>query len=177
LVESVDLYPTLCALCDVPLPPDRDGASLFPLIAGEAPGKEAVFCEWDWTQPPGKISAIRTHDFRLVFYAGDDEGELYDHCSDPGETRNLWADPAYLTDRVRLTERLLRFTLGYRVMTETARDRWLGQLKRHSPTDLLHKHRRYWSRLQETYTEPTTWPPHGVEERQDERRSGPAYCG
>jgi arylsulfatase A-like enzyme len=158
LVESIDLYPTLCDLCDVPLPPGRDGVSLLPVAAGESSGREAVFCEWDWMRPPGKISAIRTRDFRLVFYEGDAEGELYDHRTDPGETRNLWDNPAYLQERVRLTDRLLRFTLGYAAKTDMARDRRLGQLKRYSPTDLLHKHRRYWSRLQESYTEPTTWP-------------------
>ncbi len=40
IVETIDLYPTLCELCGLPRPEQLDGASLGPLLADpEAPGR------------------------------------------------------------------------------------------------------------------------------------------
>jgi len=41
---------------------------------------------------------IRSKDWKLVHYLGNDDGELYDLNNDPREHVNLWSDPAY-TDR------------------------------------------------------------------------------
>ena len=161
LVESVDLYPTLCELCGVPLPEGREGRSVAPVALGEAPGKEATFAEWDWWRLHRKVAAIRTRDYRLVFYGGKEGGELYDQRRDPGEVDNLWDDPTHLPVRAELTERLLEFTQGYRTETDFARDQRLGREQANSATKLIHKHRRYWSRLQEAYQEPAVWPPAG----------------
>jgi arylsulfatase A-like enzyme len=159
IVESVDWYPTICGLCDVPVPEGREGVDLVPIAAGQVPGKEAAFSEWHWMNPRGKISAVRTDNFRLVFYEGTEEGELYDRRNDPGETRNLWDDPDYAPQKTHLLERLFRFTLGYATKTSLARDRKLGHQKRYSPTTLLHKRRRYWSGLLDAYESETVWPP------------------
>ncbi len=159
LIEAVDWYPTLCELCEIPQPDERDGVSLLPVMRGASPGKDAVFCEWDWLNPGGKISAIRTHDYRLVYYAGINDGELYDHRTDPGEMRNCWRNPDYLAVKTELLERLLSFTLGYRAETDMARDQKIGQAERYAPTPLLHKHRRYWHDLLAAYHQETDWPP------------------
>jgi arylsulfatase A-like enzyme len=159
LVESVDLYPTLCELCDVPMPDGREGRSLAGLARGESIDRTAAYTEWDWWRLGRKVSAIRTADFRLVFYGGEEGGELYDHRSDPGEVRNLWADDAYRATRLELTEELLAFTQRYAVKTDFAQDRRLSQEQRYSATKLMHKSKRYWSRLTGAYEEPTTWPP------------------
>ena len=50
LVESVDLYPTLCGLMDLDVPEGIEGRSLVPVIEGEEPGKDAAICEWSWTR-------------------------------------------------------------------------------------------------------------------------------
>jgi arylsulfatase A-like enzyme len=161
LVESVDLYPTLCELCDIPLPEGREGRSLTPVGEGQKIDRTAAFTEWDWWRLNRKVSAIRTSDYRLVFYGGEEGGELYDHRTDPGEIRNLWDDEDYKSVRMELVERLLTFTQGYGVKTDFSQDRRLGQEQRYSATKLMHKQRRYWSRLQASHTEPTSWPPEG----------------
>jgi hypothetical protein len=117
IVESVDWYPTLCNLCDIPIPDCRDGCDLVTVVNGVVDGKDAAFCEWDWANPASKVSAIRTRDFRLVFYGGSDEGELYGHRSDPGEIVNVWGDPDYGDVRFELLAKLMRFTLEYRTDT------------------------------------------------------------
>lgn len=90
LVELVDLYPTLCELCRLPLPGYLEGTSLVPLLAApDRPWKTAVFsCLIDYTT----VSA-RTDRYRLIERASG-PAELYDHADDPAENRNLAADPA-----------------------------------------------------------------------------------
>ncbi|MFW5788086.1 MAG: sulfatase, partial [Halanaerobiales bacterium] len=157
IVESVDLYSTLCQLCDIPVPEGREGISLIPIIRGEKEGKKKAFCEWDWSQ--GRISAIRTPDFRLVYYKDLKEGELYDHRKDPGETKNLWNHPDYREKRLELTEELLDFTLEHMVKTDMERDRRLAKKDKYSPVKLLHKQGRYWSDLKNAYEKNVEWPP------------------
>lgn len=38
---------------------------------------------------------VRTNEYKLVVFHGEDRGELYDLRQDPGEHENKWADPAY----------------------------------------------------------------------------------
>ncbi len=102
LVELVDLFPTLCELCDVPVPQDLEGASLIPLLADpQAPGKTAVFSQYlregIWVGPDGLEymgRAIRTESHRYVEWHQRETGEragveLYDLRLDPLENENV----------------------------------------------------------------------------------------
>ncbi|MFH1928293.1 MAG: sulfatase-like hydrolase/transferase [Chloroflexota bacterium] len=155
IVELVDCYTTLCALCDVPEPEGREGIDLVPVAMGEKPGKEAAFCELG--PSTSKSSAIRTRDLRLVYYSGMNEGELYDHRTDPGETKNLWNDPAYTETRLHLLERLMSFSLQYSVESGGKDELPKFQQWKYSPTELLRW--RYWSVLKEAYGCENEWPP------------------
>lgn len=159
IVESVDLYPTLCELCQIPTPAGRDGISLVPVMEGNAPGKDAAYCEWDCFSNRKKICAVRTKDFRLVFYGKNMIGELYDRRTDPGEIHNLWNDPAYAEVQKELTENLFDFVMDYEAETDVAFDIARAKKKPYCFTKLLHKNRRYYSQLMKTYHEETTWPP------------------
>lgn len=163
LIEAVDLFPTLSDLCRVPLPEICEGESVAPVATGQAPGKDAAFCEWDCPDLNRRVGAIRTRRYRLVFYGGPEGGELYDHQSDPGETRNVYNDPDYAATRQNLTDRLLAFTMGYATRLSIADDRKKREEHRYAPTPLLHKHKRYWSDLRRVYHEDTAWPPPGAE--------------
>jgi arylsulfatase A-like enzyme len=159
LVESVDLYPTLCELCDVPMPEGRDGASVAPVALGESDGKEAVYCEWDWGVAGGKFSAIRTKEHRLVFYGRGNGGELYDRRTDPGEINNLWDDAGHVDIKVDLLDRLLSFTLDYQAESTPQDDRNSNYLHRFSPVMQLHKKQSGWSILKDAYDRKAEWPP------------------
>jgi len=95
LVELVDLFPTLAELCGVPKPSGLAGLSLRPLLDNpDAPRSRPAFTQVN----RGKNlmgRSVRTESWR---YTEWDEGragtELYDHDADPGEMRNLAADPA-----------------------------------------------------------------------------------
>ncbi len=157
LVESVDLYPTLCNLCKIPVPQGRDGADVVGIYQGNE-SKDAVYCEWqNFDEKPIKISSVRTEQYRLVFYAGVNEGELYDREKDPGELNNLWNDPAYMQIRFELFQKLMSFTLNYKTETDVNSDRYLDAVTRNSPSQLLHKNGVYWSDLEKVYYSQPEW--------------------
>ena len=41
------------------------------------------------------MTMVRSRDFKLVHFLGDDRGQLFDLGNDPQELFNLWDDPAY----------------------------------------------------------------------------------
>jgi iduronate 2-sulfatase len=94
LVESVDLYPTLCELAELEVPRKLDGTSFAKVLNDPgAATKDAVLHAYPRGKRIGR--AVRTKRYRLVEWkeAGADlntaEYELYDYESDPGEMKNL----------------------------------------------------------------------------------------
>jgi len=106
LVEFVDIYPTLCQLCRLPVPGDLEGLSMKPLLKDpNRSWKTAAFSEFlregIWVGPDGKEYigyAIRTDRYRYVEWLERDSRklvgvELYDHQSDDQENENLASHP------------------------------------------------------------------------------------
>jgi iduronate 2-sulfatase len=94
LVESVDLYPTLCALAGLPMPEHLDGADAGAVLRDPAaPTKDAILHVFPRGERLGR--AVRTARYRLVEWKppGADASqavfELYDYQADPQETKNL----------------------------------------------------------------------------------------
>ncbi len=82
VVETVDVFPTLCELTGLPEPEFSNGVSLSPQLADPAaPGHTA----FGYT---GKATTLRTATHRLILHK-DGFMELYDHQSQEKETRNL----------------------------------------------------------------------------------------
>lgn len=87
VVESVDIFPTLCELSALPLPQGLVGTSLLPLlrepnpVSNSAPTATAV----SYT---ARANTIRTERYRLIEHQ-DGHLELYDHSSPEGETKNI----------------------------------------------------------------------------------------
>ncbi len=106
LVETVDIYPTLCELAGFPAPLGLDGASFVPALKSPtASTKEAVFHAYPRNQLLGR--AVRTARYRLVEWkkigapADTAVCELYDYVSDPEETKNLAADKPDVVQQLR----------------------------------------------------------------------------
>ncbi len=99
LVETVDIYPTLCELADLPIPVGLDGRSFAATLRDvTSPTKDHAIHVYPRTAPgTGAVlgRAIRTDRYRLVEWKkigapGDTADlELYDYASDPLETKNL----------------------------------------------------------------------------------------
>jgi iduronate 2-sulfatase len=97
LVESVDVYPTLCELAGLPAPENVDGKSFAHLLKDPAAAtKESIIHVYPRGPRIGR--AIRTARHRLVEWkqpgepAEKAELELYDYQTDPAETKNLAAE-------------------------------------------------------------------------------------
>ncbi len=83
-VSLLDIYPTLSALCGLPVKPELAGKSLVPLLKQPA-------AAWDrpvvTTYGRGN-HAVRSERWRYIRYCDGSE-ELYDHENDPMEWTNL----------------------------------------------------------------------------------------
>lgn len=95
VVESIDLFPTLCGLTGIKTPDFLQGSSLEPQLRDpKAPGRVAV------SYAPG-AETLRTERYRLIRHATKNEAsffELYDHQSGDGETRNIAGENAALVE-------------------------------------------------------------------------------
>ena len=94
LVETVDIYPTLCDLAKIAPPKALDGISFTStLVDPQAKGRDSVIHVYP--RGPRLGRAIRTETHRLVEWkpvgapASQAVYELYDYKNDPQETRNV----------------------------------------------------------------------------------------
>lgn len=100
-VELIDLAPTILEMVDIEPPASFVGKSLVDLLAGrpfEHKDKPA-FCENVITVRDPKLTnnkeivvrqlAMRTRDWKCIYYPRVDAGELYDLVRDPKETRTV----------------------------------------------------------------------------------------
>ena len=113
MVEGVDVMPTVLAECGIDCPPGVQGQRIF--VEAGIRGRESVLvqerCAPDLAArglDPDSVNqyGLRTERWKLVQYVGQPFGELYDLENDPGEFRNVWADPCYAGPR-RAMEHLL----------------------------------------------------------------------
>jgi arylsulfatase A-like enzyme len=121
LIEQIDLLPTILDLCGLPTPSNVQGRSFVPLMTGGGGSyvpRDMVFAENVIPSVVGTLASVgtpsyhpytpgmgvdgilhpdakmaRTARWKLNYYPTCD-GELYDLLNDPGETQNLWSDPA-----------------------------------------------------------------------------------
>ena len=119
IVESVDIYPTLCDLAGLPQPECLSGNTFAQhLTQPDAPGKSHAFSQFlrygIWHAPDGEETmgyTIRTQDWRYVewFHSHSDQciaKELYDITSQGLEQQNLAGQTAYANKELELATEL-----------------------------------------------------------------------
>ncbi|MBZ2186105.1 MAG: sulfatase [Bryobacter sp.] len=102
LVESVDLYPTLCELAGLPAPAHLEGQSFAPLLrTPKRRWKRAAFTQFRTDGAWG--TGVRAPNWHYIEWRSPDgktvEEELYDSRRDPRQFHNVVADPAYANQR------------------------------------------------------------------------------
>ena len=100
LVELVDIFPTLCDTCQIPILPELEGLSMLPVIEQPTrPWKTAAFSQRNHG------STIRTDRYRYTEF--QKQRELYDYSLDPHSDHNIAHLPenaelvAYLRERLQ----------------------------------------------------------------------------
>jgi len=105
-VTLTDLYPTLCELAGLPVPPQCDGLSLLPQLRDpDAPRTRVALTSYVFRGDSGPSHAAADSRHRLIRYADGFE-ELYDLAEDPHEFTNRATDPALAGVKARLSEAL-----------------------------------------------------------------------
>lgn len=85
MVETLDIFPTLCDLAGLKVPAGIQGVSLRPILeTPNAAGHAAI-------SYAGKARTVRTENYRLIAHR-DGQMELYNHGSPEKETRNVAAE-------------------------------------------------------------------------------------
>lgn len=115
-VSTLDLVPTLIEAAGLAPAEGLRGCSLLPwLRGGSAPvGREAIVSYWQGSEiyfTPARL--VRTRRYAYIHYREDQAEELFDLETDPGQTRNLAADPAHagvLAEHRRLLNEHVRRT-------------------------------------------------------------------
>ena len=106
LVSLMDLGPTILVAAGIEAPSYLEGRSLMPYLEGTdasvAP-REWVFCEDNYQV------MMRGERYKLVYYIGQEAGELYDLERDPHELWNLWDSSEYMELKDQLLAYLLRW--------------------------------------------------------------------
>jgi choline-sulfatase len=92
LVTGLDIMPTLCDYAGIKPPKNMRGKSLKPLLEG----KSVSWHEYIVTEmPSNRARMVRSQRYKYANYFEDPVEMLFDMVNDPGETRNLSADPAH----------------------------------------------------------------------------------
>ena len=134
--EAVDIAPTALDWLGLEVPPAYDGRSLRPFLEGERPKAWRAETHWEFdfrdlvhgvaeaalrmTSDECCLNVIRGPRYKHVHFAALPP-LLFDLEEDPGETRNLAADPAHQAIRLEMTQKLLSWRMIHdeRTLTNT----------------------------------------------------------
>jgi len=113
IVINCDWAPTLLDCAGVAVPPEMQGRSLRPLLAGQTPAdwrKSMYYHYYEFPQPHHVYPhyGVRTQRHKLIHFYTLNEWELFDLEKDPNEMRSVYDDPAYATVREELKAELQR---------------------------------------------------------------------
>lgn len=112
-VMQMDIFPTLCALADVPTPLSVEGRSMAAAAhqSGQAPFRDTVYSLYKDTQRMVKDEAWKYIRYRKSSHSGEgtDEIQLFFVKDDPWETTNLAHDPQYSVKVKEMQQKLERW--------------------------------------------------------------------
>ena len=109
VVESIDLYPTLAAVCGLPASTGTEGRDLSPLLKDpETAWDHPAFTIWSEDGKTATGVSVRTEKWRYIEYPGEG-AVLLDPAADPDEMHNLAKDPAQAAVVAELSAKIAGF--------------------------------------------------------------------
>ena len=99
LIQNIDYAPTFLDAAGVGIPATMQGKSLVPVLKGETPGdwRKAIyyFYSGEGTHRVAAHDGVRGERYKLMYFPGTKEWNLFDLEKDPDEMTSLHADPAH----------------------------------------------------------------------------------
>jgi arylsulfatase A-like enzyme len=114
IVQSIDIYPTLVALCGLPRPAGLQGASLTPLLDDpQSRWDRPAYSVWSEDGRQLTAAAVRTERWRYAEFDGGAGGAmLLDPQADPDEIENLAELPQHRAVRAELSALVRAYSAG-----------------------------------------------------------------
>lgn len=128
-VETIDLYPTLLELCELPANEDLEGQSLVPLIKSpQSPWDRPAYTVWSEDGKHVTGVSVRTEQWHYAEFYGRGAGAfLTDPAADPYEMTNLVDRTEYKEIVQELSQLTQDYTAGHRLPFDTTN--YLPELK------------------------------------------------
>lgn len=109
LMEHVDIVPTLLGAIGKERSYGVQGVSQLEVIQGLKPlARESAMTAYDAHDRGIHAKCLRTERYKLIVFAREAYGELFDLQDDPAESRNLFFEPAFAEVKQRLMEILIQ---------------------------------------------------------------------
>ncbi|MHC4871627.1 MAG: sulfatase family protein, partial [Planctomycetota bacterium] len=108
LVQTIDMFPTLCELLGVPVPKQVQGSSLKEILttADKYSEQEEIYYEFVGCK------TVRTKEYKLNYaFDGSEKGQLFDLVNDPHEYNNLFENNDYIEIREKMIRKLLNWLI------------------------------------------------------------------
>ena len=111
LCQQFDISQTLLEMAEIQIPASFESESVTESLLGKSQlGREYVFAEQggDGNLTEAQmVTMIRSAKWKMIYYAGEKFGQLFDLEEDPLEAKNLWDDSSYDSEKRSLHEALL----------------------------------------------------------------------
>lgn len=119
LVQQQDVAEWLFELAGLAVPETFETESISAAFAGGFQGRDAVYCEQakDRFMTVAMMTMVRTRDWKLVHFLGEEYGQLFDLRNDPHEEHDRWRDPATRAVKRELLDRLSDWRMASQLKT------------------------------------------------------------
>ncbi|MFC7680950.1 sulfatase [Paenibacillus sp. GCM10028914] len=108
LIEHVDIVPTVLEVIGNECPYGVQGISQLKVLEGSASSlRSSALTTYNAHDRGVHAKCLRTNRYKLVIFAGETYGELFDLFNDPGEHLNLFFEPAAKEVKLQLMEQLV----------------------------------------------------------------------
>jgi arylsulfatase A-like enzyme len=120
LTQNIDFAPTFLEAAGVDIPADVQGESLVPLLKGNAPADWRDSLYYHYYHYPSVHHVARhygvcTDRYKLIHYYNNDEWELFDLKTDPGEMKSIYGSPEYVQVQKQMLAELRELRAQYEV--------------------------------------------------------------